>query len=416
MESAVMDQSAVATTEKLEGKWRVLTLLAIAVLLAMGLWFSASVVVPTLSSAWNLDDAGRAWLTVSVQLGFVFGSIVSAVLNLADRVPARKLITVSTFLAAASTALIAGLVHSLGPALVLRFLTGMFMVGVYPVAMKMITTWTKADRGLGIGMLAGAIALGSASPHLLVVFGGIENWRLILFLAAGIAAAGGVIVWLFIREGPFRTRLAPFNWKYAAQIFRVPELRLANLGYLSHMWELFAMWAWVGIFLAASFEISGIEPTWASLAAFAAIGAGGLGSIVAGVLADRLGRTTITSVSLAASGTCAVLVGFLFGASPVLLTAVCLVWGFFVVADSAQFSASISELCQKEYIGTALTIQTSLGFLLTVVTIRLIPTLVNWVGWQWSFAFLAIGPALGIWAMLRLRQSPMAVKMAGGNR
>jgi MFS family permease len=182
------------------------------------------------------------------------------------------------------------------------------------------------------------------------------------------------------------------------------------------MWELFAMWAWVASFLLASFQISGIDPAWASLTAFAVIGIGGLSCLLAGMLADRFGRTTITIVSLAISGASALLVGFLFGGSPILLTAICLLWGFAVVADSAQFSAGVSELCQREYTGTALTIQTSLGFLLTVVTVRLIPTLVGWVGWRWAFAFLAIGPALGIWAMYSLRSSPRAVKMAGGKK
>jgi len=414
--SSIPMEEARSARVALEGKWKVLILLAAAILLAMGLWFSASAVVPTLSERWNLDDSGRAWLTVSVQIGFVAGSVISALLNLADRVRARHLITISALLAALSTALIAGFVNSLIPALALRFLTGLCMVGVYPVAMKLIATWTRSDRGLGIGMLTGAIAVGSAFPHLLVVFGGIQNWRLVLFLAAGFAALGGIIVYIFIHEGPYRTPTAPFNWKYAAEIYRGKELRLANLGYLGHMWELFAMWAWVGVFLSASFQYSGVEPVWASLVTFAVIAAGGLGSVLAGVLADRLGRTAITIASLLISGACAVLVGFLFGANPALLTALCLVWGFAVVADSAQFSAAVSELCQKEYIGTALTIQTSLGFLLTVVTIRLIPSLVNRIGWQWAFALLAIGPVIGIWAMYRLRQSPAAVKMAGGNK
>lgn len=176
------------------------------------------------------------------------------------------------------------------------------------------------------------------------------------------------------------------------------------------------MWAWVSLFLSASFQISGLASHWANLVAFIVIAAGGLGSVFAGVLADRYGRTTITIVSLLVSGTCAILVGFLFGANPVYLTMICLIWGFAVVADSAQFSAAISELCQKEYIGTALTIQTSLGFLLTVVTIRLLPSLVSRVGWQWAFPMLALGPVIGIWAMYRLRESPAAAKMAGGNR
>lgn len=415
-----MDTTLVKTGEEkaqqLDGKWRTLLLLSMAELMAMGLWFSASVAVPVLTSAWRLNDAGRAWLTISVQIGFVVGSLISALLNLSDRIPSHRLFTISALLAALSTTLIAGFVDSLAPAVFLRFFTGFFMVGVYPVAMKIIATWTKKDRGLGIGLLAGAIAVGSASPNLFFALGGLSDWRLVLFLATAFAAIGALIVALFVRDGPYHIPPARFNWKYAAEIFRQRELRLANLGYLSHMWELFAMWAWVSAFLLASFQISGIDPAWASLTAFAVIGIGGLGSVLAGVLADRLGRTTITILSLAISGACALLVGFLFGGNPVLLVVVCLVWGFAVVADSAQFSAAISELCQREYTGTALTIQTSLGFLLTVVTIRLIPTLEGWVGWGWAFAFLALGPALGIWAMYTLRTLPQATKMAGGNK
>ena len=410
------EKSAGAKEQEIDSKWRTLLLLSLAVLMAMGLWFSASVALPVLTSTWRLDDSGQAWLTMSVQIGFVAGSLISALLNLSDRIPSHWLFTISALLAALSTALIAGFVDSLGPALVLRFFTGFFMVGVYPVGMKIIATWTRLDRGLGIGLLTGAIAVGSASPHLFFALGGMSDWRMVLFLASAFAALGGLVVALFVREGPYHIPPARFNWKYMAEIFRQRELRLVNLGYLSHMWELFAMWAWVAAFLLASFQISGIDPAWASLAAFAVVGIGGLGSLLAGVLADRFGRTTITIVSLAISGACALLVGLLFGGNPVLLLAVCLVWGFAVVADSAQFSAGISELCQREYTGTALTIQTSLGFLLTVVTVRLVPTLYGWVGWGWAFAFLAFGPVLGIWAMYSLRSSPEAVKMAGGNK
>jgi MFS family permease len=415
METAQV-QSGEVKELALDGKWKTLLLLSLAVLMVMGLWFSASVALPVLTSAWQLDNSGQAWLTMSVQIGFVVGSLISALLNLSDRFPSHRLFTISALLAALSTALIAGFVDSFAPAVVLRFFTGLFMVGVYPVGMKIIATWTRLDRGLGIGLLTGAIAVGSASPHLFFAIGGMHDWRLLLLLASAIAALGGIIVALLVREGPYHIPPARFNWKYAAEIFRQRELRLVNFGYLSHMWELFAMWAWVASFLLASFQISGIDPAWASLTAFAVIGIGGLSCLLAGMLADRFGRTTITIVSLAISGACALLVGFLFGGSPILLTAICLLWGFAVVADSAQFSAGVSELCQREYTGTALTIQTSLGFLLTVVTVRLIPTLVGWVGWRWAFAFLAIGPALGIWAMYSLRSSPRAVKMAGGKK
>jgi MFS family permease len=404
------------TQPALAGKWPVLLLLSFAELLAMGTWFSASAVVPALSSAWGLQDAGRAWLTMSVQIGFVTGSLISALLNLADRLPTRRLFAVSAFLAALATGLIPLLAGSLAPALVLRFLTGLFLVGVYPVGMKLMATWTKADRGLGIGLLVGALTLGTASPHLLNALVGLQDWRMVLYIAAIFAALGGLVALLFIREGPYRSASPRFNWRYAAEVFRSKELRLANLGYLGHMWELFAMWAWLAAFLAASFNHSGIAPIWASLVTAAAIAAGSLGSLLAGQLADRFGRTTLTVTSLAISGACALLVGFLFEGNPILLGGLCMLWGFAVVADSAQFSAAISELCRKEYTGTALTIQTSLGFLLTLVTIRLIPTLQGRFGWSWAFAFLALGPAIGIWAMLSLRRSPQAIKLAGGKK
>jgi len=395
-------------------KWRTLLLLSLAELLGMAVWLSASAVVPALTTAWQLDDSGQAWLTLSVQIGFVVGAFGSALLNLADRIPSRRLFTISAWLAALATALIPLLANGLAVALPLRFLTGLFLAGVYPVGMKIMATWTKEDRGLGIGLLVGALTLGTAAPHLLNAFGGARDWKLVLYLAALLAGLGGLIAALFVDEGPYRSAAPRFNWKYVGEIFRQRELVLANLGYLGHMWELYAMWTWVPAFLLASFTLAGVGPMWASLAAFAVIGVGGLGSLAAGRLADQLGRTTLTIASLSVSGACAVGIGFLYSGQPLWLLIVCLIWGFAVVADSAQFSACISELCQPDYIGTALTLQTSLGFLLTLVTIRMIPPLERWVGWEWAFAFLAIGPLVGALAMGALRRLPAAQRLAGG--
>jgi MFS family permease len=282
------------------------------------------------------------------------------------------------------------------------------------VGLKIITTWTQEDRGFAIGLMVGALAIGSASPHLLNAFGGVRDWKPVMIWAAALAALGGLIALVFVREGPYKKPSPKFNWKYVGEILRERDLLLANAGYLGHMWELYAMWAWIAVFLTASFDLTGLDAARASLAAFAVIGAGGLGSLMAGQLADRYGRTTIAIFSLAVSGVCCILAGLLFGGSPLLLTGLCLVWGFAIVADSAQFSAAISELCRTEYTGTALTLQTSLGFLLTLLTIRLTATLEGYLGWSWAFAFLAIGPALGIWAMYTLRQSPRAKQLAGG--
>ena len=395
-------------------KWRTLLLLSLAELLGMAVWFSATAVIPALTTVWGLSDTGKAWLTMSVQIGFVVGALGSAIFNLADRVPARRMFTLSALLAALTTAAIPALVNGLGLAVMLRFMTGVFLAGVYPVGMKIMATWTRKHRGLAIGMLVGALTIGSASPHLLNAIGGVGDWKPVLYLAAASAALGGLITFTFVREGPYSSASPPFNWKFAGRILAQREIFLSNLGYLGHMWELYAMWAWIPLFLLESFKLSEVNPTWASLASFLVIGIGGVGSLVAGRLADKMGRTRIITASLLVSGASALTVGFLFGGNPVWLFVVSLIWGFAIVADSAQFSTCVSELCQVDYTGTALTLQTCLGFTLTLFTIWMIPPLVNLVGWEWAFAFLAIGPAVGIWATRALSRLPAAANLAGG--
>lgn len=399
-------------------KWRNLLLLAFAELLAMVLWFSASAVVPQLTQQWKLGSAGQAWLTMSVQIGFVLGALASAILNLADRISASRLIGCSALLGAGLTALIAA-DPGIAATIALRVLTGVAMAGVYPPGMKLVASWCSRDRGLGIGLLVGALTIGSAVPHLLnavPVFGavGMPAWRSVLWAAAAQGAIGGVLVLLFVKSGPILSRAAAFDWRYAGKVFSNRPMRLANFGYLGHMWELYAVWTWAPFLLIASYEASGWSIAAARVAGFGMIAVGGAGSLLAGILADRLGRTRISIWSLAVSGACCLTVGFAFD-HPALLTGVCLLWGFAVVADSAQFSAAVSELSDPRYVGTALTMQTSVGFLLTMITIQLIPPLRDRVGWEYAFALLAIGPALAIWSMAALRALPEATRMASGN-
>ncbi|MCY3698225.1 MAG: MFS transporter [Gemmatimonadetes bacterium] len=396
-----------------------LALLALVDLLAMSLWFSASAVVPELREAWGLDDAGAAWLTTSVQLGFATGAVLSALLTLSDVWDPRRLIAGSALLGAAATAAIALFADGLGLTIVLRFVTGVALAGVYPPGMKMVAGWFRAGRGMAIGILIGALAVGSAMPHLLRPLGGIGAWRPVLLLASGLAVVAAVLAAIGLRAGPHQAPAAPFDPRAVRRMFADRATMLANGGYFGHMWELFAMWTWIPAFLAASFAAdssAGTTPSLASYLAFGTIAAGGLGAAAAGILADRVGRTAVTSWSMVVSGACCLAIGPLFGGPVWPVATVCFVWGFAIVADSAQFSACVSELAEPEYVGTALTLQTAIGFLLTVATIRLVPVWEAALGWEWAFAPLAIGPALGTWSMLALRRRPEAARIAGGRR
>jgi MFS family permease len=383
-----------------------LALLSVAELLGMSVWFAASAVAPHLRTAWALSVAEAGWLTASVQLGFVAGTLAAAVLNLADVIPSRRYFAVSALLAGASNAalLAAG---GYTAALASRFATGFFLAGVYPPAMKMAATWFRSNRGLAIGTVVGALTVGKAFPYLVDAIGG-TSVGFVVWSTTACAVLAATLIATGYGDGPYAFERRPFSWGLVGTVFRDRKWRLATGGYLGHMWELYAFWTWIAAFLAASGAAhagvgwSGEYPNSVKLIAFAAIATGGPACVWGGRVADRIGREKMTIGALSASGACALLSGLLFGSSPLLLVPLAVVWGYFVVADSAQFSALVTEVSPSHAVGTALTIQVAAGFLLTMVTIQLVPAIVEIAGWRWAFPILAAGPAFGIAAMRRL--------------
>jgi MFS family permease len=407
-----LDQSiSIAATRK----WRALTLLSIAELLGMSLWFSGSAVVPALTREWNLSDSQVSWLAIAVQLGFVGGTLISAILNLPDIVSTRHLFAVSGFVGALTNLTFGLYAQTPKTAITLRFITGICLAGVYPPGMKIMATWFRQRRGMALGVLVGALTLGKAMPYLVNALGS-ANWRYNVLFVSLLAAIGGIVVLLFVEDGPFALPRARFDLTQVVKVFSNRGVRLANFGYFGHMWELYGMWIWVPVMIRASLTSHGGNAKLAELGSFLVIGAGAIGCVAAGLLADRVGRTVVTSWAMAISGSCCLVIGFLYGGDPLLLLLVAAVWGASVVADSAQFSSCITELGDPQYIGTALTIQMCIGFLLTTISIELVPRMVNFVGWRYAFVILAPGPFLGVVAMLRLRGLPESVRIAHGRR
>jgi sugar phosphate permease len=365
----------------------------------MATWFSASAVVLPLASAFGIAAEDRGWITGAVQLGFVTGALGSAAVALADWVEPRALIRIGVIIAVVANAAIV-VVHSTALLLALRFFTGAGLALVYPPTVRLLTAWFTQSRGLVTGIAVGALTLGSFTPHLL---SGDLPWRTVMLGASGLAILAVPVISL-VPSPPHMLRAARFDIRAVPYVLANRNVVLADTGYWGHMWELYAVWAWGPVFYAASLRAAGIDAP-ANAIAFIAFGvAGAAGCVVAGFIADRIGRATVAGMALLISGTVSLCIGFAFGASPPLVTTLLIVWGFAVVADSAQFSAAVTELAEPQYIGTALTLQMGVGFLITLVTLWLVGAVQATAGWGAAFMLLAAGPALGVAAMIALRR------------
>jgi MFS family permease len=392
---------------------RALIGIAGAQLFALTLWFSASAVAPQLETTWDLSSAEIAWLTLTVQLGFVAGALGIALSGIADAVPARRLFAVSALAAAGVNAALLAITPDTVPvAFLLRFATGALLAGVYPSGIKVMAGWFQTGRGMALGALVGALTIGSAMPHLIHGVG--VEWQGVILVASILTVIAAAAMTFRVDDGPHEVPVSPFSWAHVGGILHNRGFRLSTIGYLGHMWELYAMWTWTAVWLTASATDGGYGTGWVSTATFFIIAVGGIGSYGAGILADRAGRTLIAGGSMVISGSCAAATVLLFGLSPLIVVPVFLIWGLTVVSDSAQFSTMVTETASPEHRGTALALQTGLGFLLTLVTIAGVPYLAEQWGWQWAFPWLALGPAVGVAAMVVLKRSSYAPMLAGG--
>lgn len=389
----------------IRGSWKALVWIGLAELCALSLWFSASVIAPELNEVWNLSSSSEAWLSASVPIGFVIGALLSSYFGIADRYNPRKIFAASALLGAILNGLLILVVHPFY-GILLRILTGVTLAGVYPIAVKILSQWFPKKRGLAIGILIAALTLGSSLPHVVVMFFSSLKWQLVIIFSSVLALIAAIIIQWILEDAPVESKKVPFSFKLIVKVVRNKPVMLANYGYFGHMWELYAMWTWLPAFLTASFTAYSpdISHWFLALSSFISIGiAGGIGCIVGGWISDKIGRANLTIISMVISAVCSILIGLTFGHFIWLTLMLSIIWGMSVISDSAQFSAAVSEVAEVEYAGTALTFQMCIGFLITIFSINLIPIIQRLVGWEWAFAFLSIGPILGIVFMIKYK-------------
>ncbi len=375
--------------------------LSLAMFLGMTMWFSATAANTAIVAEFQLTSAETAWLTMAVQGGFVIGTLISALLNLPDIINPRRLFSIGCLTGALANAALA---VANGPVMLiaLRVATGAALAWVYPPGMKIAAGWFERRRGAALGVLIGALTIGSAFPHLLASATASVSWRVLMLTASALAITGGGLVVIMVGDGPYVASTAPFDPGAVARVFSDRNTRLATIGYLGHMWELYAVWTWIAAYAAASLGVANMAtPTSpaGSAVAFVTIASGAIGSAAAGLVADRIGKARLAAWAMMLSGTCCAMAGVMFHAPTAALFIFAVAWGVAVVADSAQLSALVAQYSPRDHVGTALTVQTCAGFLLTMASIRLLPVVAQAIGWQWVFLCLVPGPFIGALAL-----------------
>ncbi len=389
----------------IKNQWQALTIIGIAVIFCLSLWFSASVIAPELKNSWSLTPLQEALLSAAIPVGFVIGAFLSSYFGLSDRFHVRWLFAISALMGAILNGFLI-MVDQAVIGLVLRILTGVTLAGVYPTSVKMIAYWFPKQRGLATGILIASLTIGSSLPHFISIFTVNMDSRWVLTISSILAIIAAVLIFCLLPDIQLVSKNSSWSFSVFGKILKNKPVMLVNYGYFGHMWELYAMWTWLPMFLTVSFLRStpNVDPWFSMFASFSSIGiAGGIGCIVGGIVADKIGRANLTIICMSVSAICAILIGFTFGGVIWLTVLVSIIWGASIIADSAQFSVGITEFAEEGYIGTALTMQMCIGFLITILSINLIPILQTLLGWRFVFILLSIGPIIGIISMVKFK-------------
>ena len=380
----------------------IITLIVLSQFFCTSVWFATNAIISDLALVHNLGQSNLGYLTSAIQFGFILGTFVYAIFTVSDRYSPSKVFFSSAIMAGLLNLSIIWSGHSIMSLILIRMSIGFFLAGIYPVGMKIAADHYGSQLGRALGPLVGALVLGTALPHLLKWFSSDLSWQLVILITSALALLGGLIIYIFVPDGPYRKTSTNFNFTAIFSVFRDKAFSSAALGYFGHMWELYAFWAFVPIILANYLARHQITDTSIPLVSFCIIGVGSIGCLITGALSQHKSPSHLAYTSLFISGMCCILFPIIYGIpSTSIFIGFMMIWGLTVVSDSPMFSTLVAQNAPDNIQGTALTIVNCIGFAITIASIQLLSVLIDWSGSPYLYSILVLGPIVGIYSRIK---------------